>query len=253
MANRHRLKLYHGLASTCSKKVRFTLYEKVLPFESRLLDLQKFEQHTTEYLALNPNGVVPTLVDNGVPIIESSIIIEYLNDQFPDKPLMPAEARAKAYVRLWLKFSDEVAYKAVYMPTWHHLRKRAVEGLSPDRLSKTLSSIPTHERRERWAKMAESGYAEEELAEAYARMFECLEKLERGLEKAEYLAGDEFTLADIAVAPFVDRIKNLKPEYLIRPELPSLRRWYRAVSQRPAFQRAFDFKDDPRALELPNL
>jgi len=73
------------------------------------------------------------------------------------------------------------------------------------------------------------------------------------LEKAEFLAGNEFTLADIAVAPFVDRIKNLKPEYLARADFPSLQRWYKAMSKRPAFNRAFDFKDDPRALELPNL
>jgi len=71
--------LYHGLASTCSEKVRMCLYENGMGFGSRLLNLQKFEQHDPEYLALNPNGVVPTLVHNGRPIIESSIIIEYLD------------------------------------------------------------------------------------------------------------------------------------------------------------------------------
>ena len=61
------LKLYHGLASTCSKKVRMCLYEKGLEFESHLLNLQKFEQHNPAYLKLNPNGVVPTLVHDGRP------------------------------------------------------------------------------------------------------------------------------------------------------------------------------------------
>ncbi len=64
------LVLYHGMASTCSKKVRLALYEKNIAFESHLLDLQKFEQHTPDYLALNPNGVVPTLVYRGRPVIE---------------------------------------------------------------------------------------------------------------------------------------------------------------------------------------
>jgi glutathione S-transferase len=54
--------LYHGIASTCPKKVRLCLYEKGIAFESHLLDLQKFQQHRPEYLAPNPNGVVPTLV-----------------------------------------------------------------------------------------------------------------------------------------------------------------------------------------------
>ncbi len=54
------IELYHGLASTCSKKVRMCLFEKGLAFESRVLNLQKFEQHGPEYLKLNPKGVVPT-------------------------------------------------------------------------------------------------------------------------------------------------------------------------------------------------
>ena len=116
--------LYHGMASTCSKKVRLCLYEKGIAFESHLLDLQKFEQHRPDYLALNPNGVVPTLVHRDRPIIESSVIIEYLDDAFPEVPLKPADPYARAQMRLWLKYSDEVAYKAVYAPTWQFLRKR---------------------------------------------------------------------------------------------------------------------------------
>jgi len=78
------LELYHGLASTCSKKVRLCLYEKDLRFTSHLLDLQKFEQHRPEYLALNPKGVVPTLVHDGKAVTESSQIIVYLDEHFPE-------------------------------------------------------------------------------------------------------------------------------------------------------------------------
>ena len=133
------LELYHGLASTCSKKVRLCLFEKGLPFKSRLLDLQKFEQHEPEYLALNPNGVVPTLVHGGRPIIESSIIIEYIDETFPETPLKPTDTYDRAMMRLWTKYSDDVAYKAVYVPTWHKLRARAAAGLSAKELDKTLS------------------------------------------------------------------------------------------------------------------
>ena len=142
--------LYHGMASTCSKKVRLCLYEKGIAFESHLLDLQKFEQHRPDYLALNPNGVVPTLVHRDRPIIESSVIIEYLDDAFPEAPLKPADPYARAQMRLWLKYSDEVAYKAVYAPTWQFLRKRVEAGLSEEARRATLAAIPTAERRERW-------------------------------------------------------------------------------------------------------
>jgi glutathione S-transferase len=60
-----KVELYHGLPSTCSKKVRLVLYEKGIPFKSHLMDLRKFEQHAPDYLKLNPDGVVPTLVHDG--------------------------------------------------------------------------------------------------------------------------------------------------------------------------------------------
>src|SRR5882762_1006515 len=95
------LELYHGLASTCSKKVRLCLYEKGLTFKSHLMNLQAFEQHRPEYLKLNPNGVVPTLVHKGEPIVESNVIIEYIDDEFPHAPLRPAGALGRAKMRWW--------------------------------------------------------------------------------------------------------------------------------------------------------
>src|ERR1019366_6852194 len=244
------LELYHGLASTCSKKVRLCLFEKGLPFKSRLLDLQKFEQHEPEYLALNPNGVVPTLVHGGRPIIESSIIIEYIDETFPETPLKPTDTYGRAMMRLWTKYSDDVAYKAVYVPTWHKLRSRAAAGLSAKELDKTLSRVPSGERRERWEKMAQGGYSEKELEEAYAKMRACLDRAESGLDRSPWLAGDSYSLADIAMIPFIDRIRNLRPDFLPEGDYPRLLDWYGRLSSRPAFRKAFQFTDDPRAREL---
>jgi glutathione S-transferase len=247
------LVLYHGLASTCSKKVRMCLYEKRLTFQSRLLDLQKFEQHSPSYLKLNPNGVVPTIVHNGSPIIESSVIIDYVDYAFPQHPLTPAGALDRAKMRLWMKYSDDVAYKAVYAPTWHHLRHRAAKGLSAEQLEDTLSAVPSAERRQRWAKMAEGGYSDEELKQAYDQMWECLKQANADLLTSAWLAGSSFSLADISMLPFVDRISNLRPEFLEGPELAPLIDWVGRCRQRESFSRAFDFRDDPRAAELPNF
>jgi glutathione S-transferase len=248
-----KLELYHGLASTCSKKVRLCLYEKALPFKSRLLDLQRFEQHRPEYLALNPNGVVPTLVDDGRPIVESTVIIEYIDDCYPQVPLRPEDAYARAQMRLWEKFSDEVAYKAVYAPTWQRLRSRAEAGLADEAVEKTLARIPTHERRERWQKMALGGFSENELAQAYDQMKLCLARVESSLTQAAWLAGETYSLADIAMIPFIDRIWNLRPEFMPRDEYPRLWDWNARMRARPAFNKAFNFSDDPRATELPNF
>ena len=90
------LVLYHASHSTCSQKVRLVLHEKALAFDEVRIDLGKKEQLKPEYLAINPNAVVPTLVDDGIPIIESSVICEYLDEKYPHNPLVPADRVERA-------------------------------------------------------------------------------------------------------------------------------------------------------------
>ena len=247
------LELYHGLPSTCSKKVRLVLYEKRLPFRSHLMDLRKFEQHAPDYLKLNPNGVVPTLVHQGRVIIESSVIMEYLDDSFPDVLLRPDDAWGRARVRLWLKFSDDVAYQAVYAPTWMILNRDAMKDLSSDERNKVLSRIPSAERRERWADVSTHGFSDEVLRASVDKMRACLERCEAALEQSPWLAGGACSLADFAMTPFVDRIRNLRPEFFEGGQYPRLDDWYDRLRSRPAFKKAIDFQDDPRAAEMINI
>ena len=92
------LALYHGRTSVCSLKVRLALAEKALKFDSCLLTLRgdQFEPH---YLKLNPNAVVPTLIHHDSIIIESTVIMHYVDDAFPGSPLMPQDPLARAKVR----------------------------------------------------------------------------------------------------------------------------------------------------------
>ncbi len=78
------LELYNSPVSTCSQKVRMTLWEKELPWQERLIIFSTNEHLSDWYLAINPNGVVPTLVHDGKTIIDSAVINEYLDDVFPD-------------------------------------------------------------------------------------------------------------------------------------------------------------------------
>jgi len=77
------LTLYHNPVSTCSQKVRLVLAEKKLPYDSHVIVWGKNEHLTEEYLKINPNGVVPSLVHDGAPVIDSSVICEYLDEVFP--------------------------------------------------------------------------------------------------------------------------------------------------------------------------
>lgn len=245
--------LYHGRASTCSKKVRIALFEKGAPFESHLLDLQKFEQHSPEFLKINPKGLVPALVHRGDVILESSIIIEYVDEAFAGPRLSPPTAAGRARMRTWLRFSDEVAYDAVYAPTWQFMRHRAEQGLSPENIEATLACVPTAERKDRWAQMSKGGYSEADLAASVAKMENCLDALEKQLTKSTWLLGESFSLADVAVIPFADRINNLRPELLHYANRKAVLGWLENARKRPAVTRALEFTEDQRALELPNI
>ena len=237
------LTLYHGLASTCSKKVRMCLREKSLDYESRLLNLQKYEQHDPDYLKLNPKGVVPTLVHDGRPIVESTLIIEYLEDAFPSPSLKPPDAYGRHRMRLWTKWSDDVGYNAVYVPTWEKLSKPGASRLDDAALAAVLAKVPTAERRQRWAQTARTGFSDDEFAAAYDNMRSTFEYIEKSLADAPWLAGAMFSLADIAIAPFVERIIDLRPQTLEEVGgAQRLRGWLDRMQARPSWQEAFFFQ-----------
>ena len=96
------LKLYHGATSVCSQKVRVALAEIDLDYESELLDLQKGDQFAPDYMRLNPDAVVPTLVDGSLVLVESSLIAEYLDTTYNSSRLMPEDPALEARTRHWL-------------------------------------------------------------------------------------------------------------------------------------------------------
>ncbi|MEX0591220.1 MAG: glutathione S-transferase N-terminal domain-containing protein, partial [Xanthobacteraceae bacterium] len=77
--------LYNAPQSTCSQRVRFVLNAKSLPFEEVKLELLEGDQLKPDYLKLNPNGVVPTLVHDGAVVIDSAVIMEYLEEIEPPR------------------------------------------------------------------------------------------------------------------------------------------------------------------------
>src|SRR6478672_7959641 len=93
------LELFHNDMSTASQRVRFVLAEKKLDWTDRHLNLGAAEQHQPDYLRINPNGMVPALVDDGASIADASVITEYLEEKYPESPLMPADPLSRARVR----------------------------------------------------------------------------------------------------------------------------------------------------------
>src|SRR5881409_3489189 len=100
------MKLYTFPPSTNSRKVRIALLEKGLEFERINVDLTKGEQKNPDYLNIHPFGQVPALDDEGFVIYDSTIINEYLEDEYPYPSLLPADSEQRARARLMEDFRD---------------------------------------------------------------------------------------------------------------------------------------------------
>jgi len=138
------LELYHSINSVCAQKVRIALAEKGLPYKEHLMKLGG-DQFDPVYMKLNPNAVVPTLIHDGQPIIESSVILYYLDEAFPEKPLMPASPLSRARVRLFNKLVDEYVHNSCTILTFATAFRPGLLRLSPRRAGSRFRQVAQQE------------------------------------------------------------------------------------------------------------
>lgn len=232
------LVLYHAWISSASRRVRFALEEKELPYVGIFVKLMKSEQNTPEYLRLNPNGVVPTLVHKGRPIIESTAINEYLDDVYPERPLRPRDSVERARMRVWTFLSDQVAIRGFQVLNWNRMMGPTASKWSDKELADKMASTPMPERREHWRRVAREPFTEAEMAGAAESLRHMLGQMERDLAQGPWLAGSEFSLADINMAPYAVRFGELAERGITLEAYPRVADWWQRLSARPAFARA---------------
>jgi glutathione S-transferase len=231
--------LYHAWVSSASRRVRFALEEKGLPWRGVLIDLLAFEQHSPEYLALNPNGVVPTLTHDGAPVVESTAICEYLEDAFPDAPpLRPAAPRDRARMRVWAKWTDEVVIRAFQVANWNRMMGPTASRWSDAEVEARLKRVPNPDRREDWRRMAREPFSEREIEHALANIRRTLERMEAALADGPWLAGPTFSLADIHLSPYIVRLAEHEKRGIRLADHPRTAAWWERMLARPALARA---------------
>ena len=161
----------------------------------------------------------------------------------PEPALRPPDPYARAGMRVWTKWSDEHAYKAVYVPTWDRVSRPVASKLSDDELERLLARVPTAERRGRWRATAREGFSDDEFAAAYAEMHLTLGKLDQALAGGgPWLMGAMYSLADIAMVPFIERIIDLKPDITDGGAYGAVVDWLARYQERPAYDQAFFFE-----------
>ena len=233
------MRLFHSWLSSASRRVRLCLAEKGLAYESAPVDLGRQEHHSPEFLAMNPNGVVPALdLGDGRSLYESSTICEYLDDRHPQPPLRPSDPFDRAAMRNFIRYTDEKVLPNLLILNWSIALQPSASQWTDEKLQERLARIPTQERRDAWMRIARKPYTEDEKASALSKLVALAEKMEVMLASNEWVVGDEFSLADIAAIPFIARIAELAPAELRAERRSCTAAWWRRVQSRPAFAAA---------------
>ncbi|MGH7914558.1 MAG: glutathione S-transferase family protein [Candidatus Binataceae bacterium] len=200
------MKLYNMNLSNFATKSRIAIYDKGLNIEIAAIPGDNLK--SPEYLKINPLGKTPALDADGIIVAESEVINEYLEDKFPNPPLLPKAAEDRARVRTFTRFHD------LY--------------LEPP-LRTLFGQLNPKSRDEK--------IVNERLTEFNQR----LDQLEAMLSQGGFAAGSEFTLADCALAPTIFFATNMLPGFGAKPALegrPKLKGWWTHVQTRPSVKKA---------------
>jgi glutathione S-transferase len=203
------LTFYYGSGSPYAWKVWLALEHKGIPYDFKLLSFDKGDTKSPAFRAINPRGLVPTIVDDGFALWESGVILEYLEEKYPQKPLLPKDVKARATVR---RLATEIN---------DYVREANNE----------LSELTLY---------AEKPATKEQLAAAHKKMLDALQPFEAAFV-GPYIAG-ELSIADFTMFPFLrmlKRIEDRKPGQGIPDDRlpPKLRAWKGAIEKLPYYEK----------------
>ncbi|HWK60534.1 MAG TPA: glutathione S-transferase family protein [Eoetvoesiella sp.] len=236
------LELYHHGSSVCAAKVRLALDEKGLEWQGHYVDVLKGDQFSKDYLKINPKALVPALKHNGKIVTESTLICEYLDEVFPDIPLKPVSAFEKVQMRLWTKAVDEVIHPICGEITFASCHRHIVRRLPPDDLQRFLASTPslsvTPEWHDRKKELVNKGFDAPGIDVKFRIYDGYLQKMEETLAERRWLAGDTFSLADIGMVPYVNRLAMMSMSDMWEKSRPRVTQWFETVKSRPSFHSA---------------
>jgi glutathione S-transferase len=230
--------LFHAEPASNSLKVLLCLKEKGVAFKSRPMNIQDFEQHEDWFLKINPDGQVPALVHDGTVITESTVINEYLDDVVPEPRLRPANPIEAARMRQLTKYVDEYFRPALSHIGWQMMIHTITDKLSEEEFEARLARIPREEKRLKWRTAAAQGYTPEQMSAWMRTLAEGVGKAEAALTNGPWLAGEHFSLADIAFFAMAASLPKRFGDIMNTEIAPRAMDWHARMHARPGVQAA---------------
>jgi GSH-dependent disulfide-bond oxidoreductase len=209
--------------------------EKGVAFGSHYLDLLNFDQHQPSYLTINPQGTIPAMTHGDLVLTESTAIMEYVDEAFPGAKLMPENPVDQWRIRWWMKFMDQWLAPSFSMFGWKFfVGPNARAQRDEKELEAAINRIPLPERQTAWRKAIYGLFSEVEMAESGRRIGVGIKMLEAELSKREWLASDQYSLADCNGFNLAYALPLSQPELSNDTLTPNIMRWLRAIYARPA-------------------
>src|SRR5688572_5773174 len=205
------MKLYVNLVSPNVRRARLTASVLGLSLEERALDFAKGEHKTPDYLRINPNGAVPTLVDGDFVLTESRAIMQYLAGKKPDAALFPADERLRADITHW-QFWDS------------------------SHLSPQIGTFAFQRVIKKMFGMGEPDTAKLEEALTLFRRYAAV--LDKHLDGKKFIVGDALTLADLTIA---SSLMYAKQSDVPVSEFPNIQAWFTRMCEMDAWKKTDPF------------
>ena len=232
------MKLYQAAMSTCSQKVRFVLEQKELAWENITVDLHNAENYSSEFKKLNPKAIIPVLDDDGDLIIESNNICLYLDEKYPQTPLMPNTEIGRSNVRTLIHLIDEQVHNDISVCTYAMAFRERLRSSydNNEKLNAYLANIPDAGRRHTKHQVIVHGTECPEFKIAITRIKAMLEMLDETLEGSTYLVGEQLTIADIAYSPYITRLDHLNMQALWASK-KNITAWYQSLKKTKGYEK----------------
>ena len=232
------LDVYSWEPNANSGKPLLCLKEKGVEFEFHYINMGVLEQHSPEYVKVNPQGTIPTVIHDGFKMLESTPAMEYIDEAFHGPHLTPHDPYEQWKMRRWMRYVDEYLNPSLAMQAGSSAGGRMAGNMTEEEKDAAVARIPLPERARVWRLILDRGVSEAELEESRRRVTSAIAEFERALGDHPYLAGPTYSLAD------VDAMTTLHSWPLMRPEInetdtPNLWAWFRRCHAREGIKEAF--------------
>ena len=238
------LELYHWEPNSNSGEVLILLKEKGLDFVSHYVDVLAFEQHDPAFLKINPHAQAPALVHDGRLITETGFILQYLEAVFHTPSFTPHGPQERYWVNVWIKYVNEYMAPAVSRLGVDRFMADQLKGRDLAAAREGLERAPP-ERRQAWIRALDGRLDPSDIEITRALLRTRLDQMERTLASSEWLAGSDYSIADMAVFPTARSLPVVAPDLVNDKATPRIMAWMEAIAARPPVQAAMAMARTP--------